>query len=77
MIASKLAITTQENDLEVIADSSLNTSTERSVAVKKENRMLKEISKGIKNKPESIGMSVHKSRVCLHLEATTTLSLKI
>lgn len=76
-IGSKLAITTQENDLEVIADSSLNISTECLVAVKTENRMLKEIRKGIKNKPESIGMSVHKSIVCLYLEATITLSLKL
>lgn len=77
MIGSKLAITTQENDHEVIADSSLNISSECLVAVKTENRMLKEIRKGIKNKPESIGMSVHKSRVCLYLEATSILSLKI
>lgn len=77
MIGSKLAITTQENDLEVIADSSLNISTECLVAVKTENRMLKQIRKGIKNKPESIGTSAHKSIVCLYLEATITLSLKI
>lgn len=61
MIDSKLAITTQQNDLEVIADSSLNVSTKCLVAVKTENSMLKEIRRGIKNKPESIGMSVHKS----------------
>lgn len=77
MIGSKLAITTQENDLEVIVDSSLNISTECLVAVKTENRMLKEIRKGIKNKPESFGMSVHKSIVCLYPEATIILSLKI
>lgn len=77
MLGSKLAITTQDNDHEVIADSSLNILTECLVAVKTENRMLKDIRKGIKNKPESIGTSVHKSIVCLYLEATIILSLKI
>lgn len=78
MIGSKLAITTQENDLEVIADSSSNISTECLVAVKTENRMLKEIRKGMKNQPESIGMSVHKSLVWLEVQAhysTTTITL--
>lgn len=77
MIGSKLAITTQENDLEVIADSSLNLSTECLVAVKTENRMLEEIRKGMKNKAESIGMSVHKSIVYLEAQAhcsTTTIT---
>lgn len=56
MIGSKLAITSWENDLKVIADSSLNISTEGLVAVKTENRMLREIRKGMKKKnPESIG----------------------
>lgn len=72
MICSKLAITTQENGLEVIADSSLNISTECLVAVKTANRMLGEIRKEIKNKTESIGMPVHKSIVCLYLEAPIT-----
>lgn len=76
MIGSKLAITTQENGLEVIADSSLNISTECLVAVKTANRMLGEIRKAIKNKTESIGMPVHKSIGCLYLEATITSSQK-
>lgn len=76
MIGSKLAITTQENGLEVIADSSLNISTECLVAVKTANRMLGEIRNGIRNKTESIGMPVHKSTVCLYLEAPITSSQK-
>jgi len=76
MIDSKLAIITQENSLEVIADSSLNISTECLVAVKTANRMLGEIRKGIKSKPESTGMPVHKSTVCLYLEAPMTSSQK-
>lgn len=76
MIGSKLPITTQENGLEVIEDISLNISTECLVAVKTANRMLGEIRKGIKNKSESIGMPVHKSIVCLYLEAPITSSQK-
>lgn len=76
MIRSKLAITTQENGPEVIADSSLNISKECLVAI----RMLGEIRKGIKNKTGSIGVAVHKSivRLChLMSRASTKLNFKI
>lgn len=71
-IGSKLAITIQENGLEVVADRFLNRSTECLVAVKIANRMLGETGKGIKNKRESIGMQLHNSIACLYFEAHIT-----
>ncbi|CAM4712428.1 unnamed protein product [Lepidochelys kempii] len=65
---SKLAVTTQERDLGVTVDSSLRTSTQCAATVKKANRMLGIIKKGIDNKTENITLPLYKSMVCPHLE---------
>uniref|UniRef100_K7EZH3 Reverse transcriptase domain-containing protein n=1 Tax=Pelodiscus sinensis TaxID=13735 RepID=K7EZH3_PELSI len=49
MMGANLATTNQERDLGVIVDSSLKTSTQSAAAVKKANRMLGIIRKGIEN----------------------------
>ncbi|CAM5136177.1 unnamed protein product [Eretmochelys imbricata] len=54
MMGSKLAVTTQERDLGIIVDSSLKTSTQCAAAVKKANRILGIIKKGIDDKTENI-----------------------
>ncbi|CAM4653692.1 unnamed protein product [Lepidochelys kempii] len=66
-MGSNLATTNQERDLGVIVDSSLNTSMQCAV-VKKANRMLGIIKKGIENKMENILLPLYKSMVCPHLE---------
>ncbi|CAM5167759.1 unnamed protein product [Natator depressus] len=68
MMGSKLAVTTQERDLGVIVDSSLKSSTQCAAAVKKVNRILGIIKKGINNKTENIILPLYKSMVCPHLE---------
>ncbi|CAM5079620.1 unnamed protein product [Natator depressus] len=64
MMGSKLAVTTQERDLGVIVDSSLKSSTQCAAAVKKVNKMLGIIKKGIDNKTENIILPLYKSMVC-------------
>uniref|UniRef100_A0A8C3I5X8 Reverse transcriptase domain-containing protein n=1 Tax=Chrysemys picta bellii TaxID=8478 RepID=A0A8C3I5X8_CHRPI len=54
MMGANLATTNQEKDLGVIVDSSLKTSTQCAAVVKKANKMLGIIKKGIENKTESI-----------------------
>ncbi|CAM4645910.1 unnamed protein product [Lepidochelys kempii] len=68
MMGANLATTNQEKDLGVIVDSSLKTSTQCAVAVKKANRMLGIIKKGIENKLENILLPLYKSMVLPHLE---------
>ncbi|CAM4594941.1 unnamed protein product [Lepidochelys kempii] len=68
MMGSKLAVTTQERDLGVIVDSSLKTSTQCAAAVKKANRLLDIIKKGIDNKTENITLPLYKYMVHPHLE---------
>ncbi|CAM5152026.1 unnamed protein product [Natator depressus] len=68
MMGSKLVVTTQKRDLGVIVDSSLKTSTQCAVAVKKANRMLGIIKKGIDNKTENIILPLYKSMVHPHLD---------
>ncbi|CAM5134922.1 unnamed protein product [Natator depressus] len=68
VMGSKLAVTTQERDLGVIVDSSLKSSTQCAAAVKKVNRMLGIIKKGIDNKTENIILPLYKSMVRPHLE---------
>uniref|UniRef100_A0A8C3FA90 Reverse transcriptase domain-containing protein n=1 Tax=Chrysemys picta bellii TaxID=8478 RepID=A0A8C3FA90_CHRPI len=64
MMGANLATTSQEKDLGVIVDSSLKTSTQCAEAVKKANRMLGIIKKGIEN----ILLPLYKSMVRPHLE---------
>uniref|UniRef100_A0A452HI16 Reverse transcriptase domain-containing protein n=1 Tax=Gopherus agassizii TaxID=38772 RepID=A0A452HI16_9SAUR len=68
MMGANLATTSQEKDLGVIVDSSLKMSTQCAEAVKKANRMLGIIKKGIENKTENILLPLYKSMVCPHLE---------
>ncbi|CAM4413494.1 unnamed protein product, partial [Caretta caretta] len=68
MTGANLATTNQERDLGVIVDSSLKTSMQYAVAVKKANRMLGIIKKGIENKTVNILLPLYKSMVCPHLE---------
>ncbi|CAM4622379.1 unnamed protein product [Lepidochelys kempii] len=67
MMGSKLAVTTQERYRGVIVESSLKTSTQCAVTVKKVNRMLGIIKKGIDNKTEDILLPLYKSMVRPHL----------
>ncbi|CAM4589232.1 unnamed protein product [Lepidochelys kempii] len=60
MMGANLSTTNQEKDLGVIVDSSLKTSTQCAAAVKKANRMLGIIKKGIENKTENIKESILK-----------------
>uniref|UniRef100_K7F105 Reverse transcriptase domain-containing protein n=1 Tax=Pelodiscus sinensis TaxID=13735 RepID=K7F105_PELSI len=68
MMGANLAMTNQERDLGVIVDSSLKTSTQRAAAVKKANRMLGIIRKGIENKTQKILLPLYKTMVRPHLE---------
>ncbi|CAM4642329.1 unnamed protein product [Lepidochelys kempii] len=68
MMGSKLAVATQERDFGVIVDSSLKTSTQCAVAVKKMNRMVGIIKKGIDNNTKNIMLPLYQSMVCPHLE---------
>uniref|UniRef100_A0A8C3HZR7 Reverse transcriptase domain-containing protein n=1 Tax=Chrysemys picta bellii TaxID=8478 RepID=A0A8C3HZR7_CHRPI len=65
MMGANLTTTNQEKDLGVIVDSSLKTSTQCAEAVKKANRMLGIIKKGIENK-ENILLPLYKSMVLPH-----------
>uniref|UniRef100_K7F0M2 Reverse transcriptase domain-containing protein n=1 Tax=Pelodiscus sinensis TaxID=13735 RepID=K7F0M2_PELSI len=68
MMGANLATTNQERDLGVIVDSSLKTSTQCAVVVKKANRMLGIIRKGIENKTQNILLPLYKTMVRPHLE---------
>ncbi|EMP36995.1 hypothetical protein UY3_05796, partial [Chelonia mydas] len=68
MMGSELAVTIQERDLGVIVESSLKTSTQCAAAVKKANRILGIIKKGIDNKTDNIILPLYKFMVCPHLE---------
>uniref|UniRef100_K7GG65 Reverse transcriptase domain-containing protein n=1 Tax=Pelodiscus sinensis TaxID=13735 RepID=K7GG65_PELSI len=68
MMGANLAMTNQERDLGVIVDSSLKTSTQCAAAVKKANRMLGNIKKGIENKTQNILLSLYKTMVRPHPE---------
>ncbi|CAM5124383.1 unnamed protein product, partial [Natator depressus] len=68
MMRANLATPNQEKDLGVIVDSSLKTSTQCAAAVKKANRMVGIIKKGIENKTENILLPFYKSMVHPHLE---------
>uniref|UniRef100_K7EYK2 Reverse transcriptase domain-containing protein n=2 Tax=Pelodiscus sinensis TaxID=13735 RepID=K7EYK2_PELSI len=68
MMGANLATTNQERDLGVIVDSSLKTSTQSAAAVKKANRMLGIIRKGIENKTQNILLPLYKTMVRPHLE---------
>ncbi|KAG6933171.1 hypothetical protein G0U57_019969 [Chelydra serpentina] len=68
MMGANLATTNQEKDLGVIVDSSLKTSMQCAAAVKKANRMLGIIKKGIENKMDNILLPLYKSIVRPHLE---------
>ncbi|CAM4694163.1 unnamed protein product [Caretta caretta] len=68
VMGANLATTNQEKDLGVIMDSSLKTSMQCAEAVKKANRMLGIIKKGIENKTENILLPLYKSMEHPHLE---------
>uniref|UniRef100_K7EXW6 Reverse transcriptase domain-containing protein n=1 Tax=Pelodiscus sinensis TaxID=13735 RepID=K7EXW6_PELSI len=68
MMGANLATTNQERDLGVIVDSSLKTSTQSAATVKKANRMLGIIRKGIENKTQNILLPLYKTMVRPHLE---------
>uniref|UniRef100_K7F1Z4 Reverse transcriptase domain-containing protein n=1 Tax=Pelodiscus sinensis TaxID=13735 RepID=K7F1Z4_PELSI len=68
MMRANLATTNQERDRGVIVDSSLKTSTQSAAAVKKANRMLGIIRKGIENKTQNILLPLYKTMVHPHLE---------
>ncbi|CAM5143004.1 unnamed protein product [Natator depressus] len=68
MMGANLATTNQERELGVIVDSSLKMSTQCTAAVKKVNRMLGIIEKGIENTMENILLPLYKSIVRPHLE---------
>ncbi|CAM5132666.1 unnamed protein product [Eretmochelys imbricata] len=68
MMGANLVTTNQERDLRVIMDSSLKMSMQCAAAVKKANRMLRIIKKGIENKLENILLPLYKSMVRPHLE---------
>ncbi|CAM4577882.1 unnamed protein product [Lepidochelys olivacea] len=68
MMGSKLAVTTQKRDLGITVDSSLKTSTQCAAEVKKVNRMLGIIKKGLYSRTENIMLPLYKSMVHPHLE---------
>uniref|UniRef100_A0A8C8SCV0 Reverse transcriptase domain-containing protein n=1 Tax=Pelusios castaneus TaxID=367368 RepID=A0A8C8SCV0_9SAUR len=68
MMGANLATTSQEKDLGVIVDSSLKMSVQCAEAVKKANRMLGIIKKGIENKTANVLLPLYKSMVRPHLE---------
>uniref|UniRef100_A0A8C3SII8 Activating signal cointegrator 1 complex subunit 2 n=1 Tax=Chelydra serpentina TaxID=8475 RepID=A0A8C3SII8_CHESE len=67
-MGSKLAVTTQERDLGVIVGSSLKTSTQCAAAVKKANRILGIVKKGVDKKIENIILPLYKFMVNPHFE---------
>lgn len=61
IMGSELAISTWEQNLQVIIDSSMQMSAQHSVAIKKANRNLEIIRKGGESKTEEIIMLLYKS----------------
>ena len=63
LMGSELAVTEQERDLGVVADSSMKMSIHCAATVKKANSMLGIIRKAIQNKMASIILPLYKSMV--------------